>query len=94
VALAGVGLVMIATVALLEVTPIGLDVVLVETVSAFATVGLSTGITDDLPVAGQLLLVALMFLGRLCPITLASALALPEHERRYELGTLHVPRTG
>jgi trk system potassium uptake protein TrkH len=85
VALAGVGLVMAATVALLEITPFGLDAVLFETVSAFATVGLSTGITDDLPVAGQLLLVALMFLGRLGPITLASALALREQERRYEL---------
>jgi trk system potassium uptake protein len=85
VALAAVGLVMAATVALLEITPIGLDAVLFETVSAFATVGLSTGITDDLPTAGQLLLAALMFLGRLGPITLASALALREHERRYEL---------
>ena len=28
---------------------------------------------------------ALMFLGRLGPIALASALALREHERRYEL---------
>jgi len=85
VALAGVGLVMAATVALLEITPFGLDAVLFETVSAFATVGLSTGITDDLPIAGQLVLAALMFLGRLGPITLASALALREQERRYEL---------
>ena len=85
VALAAVGLVMAATVTLLEISPIGLDAVLFETVSAFATVGLSTGITDDLPVAGQLVLVALMFVGRLGPITLASALALREHERRYEL---------
>jgi potassium uptake TrkH family protein len=85
VALAGVGLVMAATVALLEITPFGLDAVLFETVSAFATVGLSTGITDKLPVAGQLILAGLMFLGRLGPITLASALALREQERRYEL---------
>jgi potassium uptake TrkH family protein len=85
VALAGVGVVMAATVILLEITPFGLDAVLFETVSAFATVGLSTGITDDLPVVGQLLLAALMFLGRLGPITLASALALREQERRYEL---------
>jgi Trk-type K+ transport system membrane component len=43
-------------------------------VSAFGTVGLSTGITDDLSAPGQLVLTALMFLGRLGPITLASAL--------------------
>ena len=85
VALAAVGLVMVSTVTLLEISDFGLDAVLFETVSAFATVGLSTGITDDLPTAGQLLLAALMFLGRLGPITLASALALREHERRYEL---------
>jgi trk system potassium uptake protein len=85
VALAGVGLVMVSTVALLHISEFGLDAVLLETVSAFATVGLSTGITDDLPTAGQLVLTALMFLGRLGPITLASALALREHERRYEL---------
>jgi Trk-type K+ transport system membrane component len=58
--------------------------VLFEVVSAFATVGLSTGITADLPSLGQLLLVALMFLGRLGPITLVSALALREHARRYQ----------
>jgi trk system potassium uptake protein len=85
VALAAVGLVMVSTVTLLEISDFGLDAVLFETVSAFATVGLSTGITDDLPTAGQLLLAALMFLGRLGPITLASALALRERERRYEL---------
>jgi Trk-type K+ transport system membrane component len=85
VALSGVGVVMVATVTLLAITPFGLDAVLFEVVSAFGTVGLTTGITDDLPPTGQLILVALMFLGRLGPITLASALALREHGRRYEL---------
>ena len=85
VALAGVGLVMSGTVVLLVLTGEALDAVLFEVVSAFATVGLSTGITADVPPAGQVLLIALMFLGRLGPITLASALALREHGRRYEL---------
>jgi potassium uptake TrkH family protein len=85
VALAAVGLVMVSTVILLEISDFGLDAVLFESVSAFATVGLSTGITDDLPTAGKLVLAALMFLGRLGPVTLASALALRDHERRYEL---------
>jgi Trk-type K+ transport system membrane component len=62
-----------------------LDAVLFEVVSAFATVGLSTGITADILAAGQLLLVGLMFVGRLGPITLVSALALRERTRRYEL---------
>ena len=58
---------------------------LFEIVSAFATVGLSTGITADCPAPAQLVLVALMFLGRLGPITLVSALALRERHRRYQL---------
>ncbi|HEY9421458.1 MAG TPA: TrkH family potassium uptake protein [Thermoanaerobaculia bacterium] len=48
---------------------------LFETVSALATVGLSTGITPDLTPASRLLVSLLMFLGRLGPLTLASALA-------------------
>jgi Trk-type K+ transport system membrane component len=85
VALAGVGLVMLCTIFLLEITPFGLDAVLFEVVSAFGTVGLSTGITAAIPPAGLLALTAMMFLGGLGPITLASALALRERGRRYEL---------
>lgn len=85
VALLGVGLVAVGTVTLLSITDFRLDDVLFEVVSAFGTVGLSTGITADLPASGMLVLTALMFLGRLGPITLASALALRERERRYEL---------
>jgi Trk-type K+ transport system membrane component len=59
--------------------------VLFEVISAFATVGLSTGITGDLGTPGTLLLVVLMFIGRLGPITLASALALRSRPRLYEL---------
>jgi Trk-type K+ transport system membrane component len=85
VALAGVGLVMVSTVILLSISDFGLDAVLFETVAAFSTAGLSTGITDDLSTPAQLVLTALMFLGRLGPITLASALALRDRGRRYEL---------
>lgn len=85
VALLGVGLVMACTTFLLTITPFGLDAVLFETVSAFGTVGLSTGITPEIPGAGLIALTAMMFLGGLGPITLASALALREHGRRFEL---------
>jgi trk system potassium uptake protein TrkH len=47
-------------------------------------VGLSTGITADLPTPAQLVLVVLMFVGRLGPITLVSALALRERQRLYQ----------
>lgn len=48
---------------------------LFETISALGTVGLSTGITADLSPASRLFVSFLMFLGRLGPLTLASALA-------------------
>jgi Trk-type K+ transport system membrane component len=85
VALLSVGLVMAATLLLLQTTELPTRDVLFESVSAFATVGLSTGITADLPSAGQLVLVVLMFVGRLGPITLVSALALREKQLRYTL---------
>jgi trk system potassium uptake protein len=85
VALLGVGAVVIGTLTLLTITGMDLDAVLFEVVSAFGTVGLSTGITADIPGSGQVVLIALMFLGRLGPITLATALALRDRGRRYEL---------
>ena len=56
---------------------------LFETISAFATVGLSTGITADLPPAGQVVLVVLMFVGRVGTITVATGLALRSRQRPY-----------
>lgn len=44
---------------------------LFEQVSAFATVGLSTGVTADLSVGGKLWIIATMFVGRLGPLTVA-----------------------
>lgn len=46
---------------------------LFETVSAFGTVGLSMGLTQDLTAIGRLLLVVTMFIGRVGPLTLALA---------------------
>lgn len=83
VALLSVGLVVTATVVLVEITREATHVVLFEVVSAFATVGLSTGVTAELGTAGHLVLVVLMFVGRLGPITLVSALALRERQRLY-----------
>ncbi|NGP07883.1 TrkH family potassium uptake protein [Rhodococcus sp. 14C212] len=85
VALIGVALVMVPTIALLAGTSFDLNVLLFEVTSAFATVGLSTGITAQLPVWGQLILVLLMYLGRIGSITLVSALAARDRGRRYEL---------
>ncbi len=85
IALMGIGAVAVSTFALLGMTTYNLDRVLFEAISAFSTVGLSTGITDDLPTGGQVVLIVLMFVGRIGPLTLASALALRHRARRYEL---------
>ena len=51
-----------------------------EAVSAFGTVGLSTGITPALSAPGKLVLAALMFAGRVGPLTLVLAVG-PRQER-------------
>jgi trk system potassium uptake protein len=83
VALLAVGFVGAATLLLLTISDLTLDAALFEVVSAFATVGLSTGATADLPPAGQALLVLLMFLGRVGTVTVATGLALRRRQRPY-----------
>lgn len=85
VALLGVAFVVLGTLALLTLTNFGLAEVLFEAVSAFATVGLSTGITADLPPAAQGVIITLMFVGRVGSITVATALALRSRTRLYRL---------
>lgn len=77
----GASVVAVATLALLAITGLHLDVVLFEAVSAFGTVGLSTGITAHLPDAAKYVLAALMFVGRTGTMTLAAALALRDRRR-------------
>lgn len=84
VALLAVALVVAGTWYLLLITHFTLDQILFEVISAFGTVGLSTGITDALPPSGQILLILIMFVGRLGPITIGSALALRSRTLMFE----------
>ncbi len=84
VVLLSVAVVVASTVAIMLLTKLDIGPVLFEVVSAFATVGLSTGITADLGVPSQLILAALMFIGRLGPITFASAIALRDRTILYQ----------
>lgn len=52
-----------------------------ETVSAFGTVGLSTGITSSMSTGQKIVIIFLMFIGRLGPMTFALALAKPRVEQ-------------
>ncbi len=73
------------TMVILMSTDYALDVVLFESISAFATVGLSTGITPHLPPVAEVTLMMLMYVGRVGTITVASALAFRSTHRHYQL---------
>lgn len=73
--------VLVSSLLLLAMTGLTLDVILFEVISAFATCGLSTGITATLPDPAKYVLVALMFVGRTGTMTLAAALALRNRRR-------------
>ncbi|MDF2810320.1 MAG: TrkH family potassium uptake protein [Microvirga sp.] len=83
IVLLAVGSVAAGTLILLSVTDFALDDILFETISAFAAVGLSTGITRDLPPVGQFVVTVLMYMGRVGTTTLATALALRSKQRPY-----------
>ncbi len=65
----------------------GLARLLFEEVSAFCTVGLSTGITSSLSPAGKIILMISMFVGRVGTVTLAFALS----KTRKESSTYRYP---
>ncbi|WP_341717749.1 potassium transporter TrkG [Micromonospora sp. FIMYZ51] len=56
---------------------------LFEITSAFSTTGLTVGVTEGLSDAGRLLLIVLMYVGRIGPLTLGSAIALNTRHRLY-----------
>jgi trk system potassium uptake protein len=85
VALLGIAAVIMGTMLLLMFTDYSLEKVLFESISAFATVGMSTGITYNLPPAAEWVLMALMFTGRIGTVAVASALALSARPRLYRL---------
>lgn len=84
VALLGVTVVATGTLALLAVTSgVSMDRALFEVMSAFSTAGLTLGLTAELSTSGQLVMIVMMFIGRVGPIAVASALALNTRHRQY-----------
>lgn len=64
---------------------------LFEVVSAFGTVGLSTGITTSLSVAGKLVIILVMYTGRIGAVTLVSMwIEHPEQNARYTEETISI----
>lgn len=85
VALLGVAAVVLGTLIILNDGDHPLQAVAFESISAFATVGLSTGITPSLDPIGKITLMVLMFIGRVGTITVGSAIALNDRHRYYRV---------
>jgi trk system potassium uptake protein TrkH len=81
VLLISLGVVVLATWILLLTQRLAFSAALFEVVSAFSTTGLSLGVTTELDSFGRLVLIVLMFWGRLGAITIMLAL-LQRRERR------------
>ena len=79
------GAVILGTLALTITDEQAFRSLLFEVVSALGTVGLSTGITADLSVAGKIVLSILMFVGRLGPLALVYTLTKAAREPVYRL---------
>jgi trk system potassium uptake protein len=83
VALLSITMIGLGTIVILTVTEHPLPAVLFEAISAFATVGLSTGITGQLPATAECVLISLMFVGRVGSITIVFALAMSRSRTAY-----------
>lgn len=78
------GIVLAGASVILMLTDQPLNRVLFEVISAYATCGLSDGLSAELPPAGIYMLSALMFIGRIGTITAATGLALRSRRRLYK----------
>jgi trk system potassium uptake protein TrkH len=61
-----------------------------EVVSAFGTVGLSMGLTPSLTAAGKVIIIGVMFIGRIGPLTMALALGEQQDRARFAYPTERV----
>lgn len=82
-------MVVLGSLVLLRDTNLPTERIIFEVISAFATVGLSTGITAELPASSQWMLIVLMYTGRVGTITLAASLALGARRMPYRYPEEH-----
>ncbi|PRB03710.1 TrkH family potassium uptake protein [Microbacterium sp. MYb64] len=81
----GATTVALSTIAISQLTKFSVDEVLFDVVSAFGTVGLSTGVTERLPDSATYILAATIFMGRVGTVTLAAAVAATSRTQLYSL---------
>lgn len=85
VTLWGATIVAVSSVLLMHFADAPFDEALFESISAFATCGLSTGLTEQLSPAGTYVLSATMWLGRVGTVTMAAALASSQRKQLYKM---------
>jgi Trk-type K+ transport system membrane component len=81
----GATIVAISTIILTQITKAELGDVLFDVISGFATVGLSTGLTAELPDPGIYVLAITIVMGRVGTVTLAAAVAASSRSQLYSL---------
>lgn len=85
VVLIALAIIAVATMLLSALEKIEIKYLVYEAISAFATVGLSTGVTSTLSAPSQVIIIILMFIGRIGSISFATALALRASRYQYRL---------
>ena len=81
----GSTIVAISTITIAQITQADIAEVLFDVISGFGTVGLSTGLTAELPDAAVYVLAATIFMGRVGTVTLAAAVAATSRSQLYSL---------
>lgn len=81
----GATIVALSTVTISRITDAPIEYVLFDVISGFATVGLSTGLTAELPDPAVYVLAVTMFMGRIGTVTLAAAVAASSRSQLYAL---------
>ncbi|MFG6402061.1 MULTISPECIES: TrkH family potassium uptake protein [unclassified Microbacterium] len=81
----GATIVALSTITIAQITHAPVEDVLFDVISGFATVGLSTGLTAELPDPAVYVLAVTMFMGRIGTVTLAAAVAATSRSQLYSL---------
>jgi len=83
IVLMSVGAISVGLLALVSIVDAPVEHIMFEATSAFATAGASVGLSAEMPPSGQMILIILMYVGRVGTVTLATALAINVRNNPY-----------
>jgi len=81
----GATIVALGTIIIAQITHAPIAEVLFDVISGFGTVGLSTGLTEQLTAPAQMVMAVVIFMGRVGTVTLAAAVAATSRRQLYAL---------